>query len=586
MKTVAVFARITAAVLGVFLTGALSTASASSTLPPIGTDFGTYVVSGSHPNSNQGGTPYADTNFYLKGAMMISAPVDNIVGSTDYGMRTMMALFSFNTAGVKPAFDAQFGAGNWSITSIGIEMSSNYAAAGTQPNNPDFNKIAAGQFQLSLLGGNPDITEQTWNSLQAYLPGTTATPLGTFNWAATSDLNNSYQSYELSTTQTLVAAVLSGELSILGRAADDKVGYLFNTNTKGTPPALLISASALSGAAAPLLSLSTLSDHALTNNPTLNISGSVTDSAGIANLTINGATVPLNSDGSFSHPVQLAVGTNTITTVATSLSGARTSDIRTMTLDRTAPLLTFNQPADNSLIGASSVLVSGSVDDPLAVISAKVNNGQPSNAHLGGTGFSLTLGLTPGANTIEITATDQAGNVTSAKRSVTSDTTVPALAVTTPPQDCTTTQGSYEISGSVSGAEPGSVLSIAVDGQLYAPVLASDGSFTQTVTLSSNKTYAITVTATSPAAVSAAVQRNIIKSAAVPSGDVNGDGAVDVGDALRILRIAVGLDVATPEDYANGDVAPLVNGIPAPDGVIDIRDAVVTLRKAVKLVTW
>jgi len=586
MKTITACTSLAAAALGIFLIGALSTAGASSTLPPIGTDFGTYVVSGSHPNSNQGGTPYADTNFYLKGAMMISAPVDNTVGSTDYGVRAMMALFSFNTAGVMPAFDAQYGAGNWSITSIGIEMSSNYAAAGTQPNNPDFNKIAAGQFQLSLLGGNPDITIQTWNTLQAYLPGTTTTPLGTFTWAATSDLNNSYQSYALSTTQTLTAAVLSGKLSLLGKAADDKVGYLFNTNTKGTPPALLISAAALSGAAAPVLSLSTLSDHALTNNPILNISGSVLDSAGIENLTINGTLVALNPDGSFSHPVQLSVGTNTITTVATNLSGTRTSDIRTITLDQTAPLLTFSQPADNSLIGASSVLVSGSVDDALAVISARVNNGPPSNAHVSGTSFSLTLGLTPGVNTIEITATDQAGNVTSAKRSVTSDTTAPTLAVTNPAQDCTTTQGSIVIIGSVTGAESGSVLSITVDGQLYAPALASDGSFTQTISLPANKNYAITVSATSPAGVTATVQRNIIKSAALPSGDVNGDGAVDVGDALRVLRIAVGLDAATAEDYAAGDVAPLVNGVPAPDGVIDIRDAVVTLRKAVKLVTW
>jgi hypothetical protein len=73
---------------------------------------------------------------------------------------------------------------------------------------------------------------------------------------------------------------------------------------------------------------------------------------------------------------------------------------------------------------------------------------------------------------------------------------------------------------------------------------------------------------------------------ASPSGDLNGDGIVDVKDALQVLRISAGIIEATGADLQNGDVAPQVNGKPAGDGRIDIGDAVVILRKAVGLTNW
>jgi hypothetical protein len=70
------------------------------------------------------------------------------------------------------------------------------------------------------------------------------------------------------------------------------------------------------------------------------------------------------------------------------------------------------------------------------------------------------------------------------------------------------------------------------------------------------------------------------------SGDITGDGIVDMTDALRSLQIAAGLIQPSVADAAHADVAPLVNGKPHPDGIIDIRDVVVILRKAVGLVVW
>lgn len=52
-------------------------------------------------------------------------------------------------------------------------------------------------------------------------------------------------------------------------------------------------------------------------------------------------------------------------------------------------------------------------------------------------------------------------------------------------------------------------------------------------------------------------------------------------DALMALRIAVGLNTATPAQMARYDVAPLVNGGSEPDGKITPLDALVILDKAI-----
>jgi len=608
VKTVSFYTVIWAAVTVFLLMGGINPAVASLTLGPLATSYDDYVVSGTQANSNQNGTPYDVTTFYPKGGMMISAARDDTDNGVYYSTRTMETVFNFNTSqnstnsnngltngiDVVSAFDAQFGAGNWAITSVSISLSTNYAAAGVQPNNPDFNVIAAGYFSLNVLGSNPDITTMNWNILQTDLVTTTVSPVGTFYWPATQSLLNQYVPYQLNLTTALINAIKSGTVTFLGLPADSVVGYLFNTNTKGTPPYLMITAESLTPSNGPALSLATLANHAITNNATLNITGTVTDSAGVKSLTINGANVTVNPDGSFSYAVTLITGANTITTVATDLAGNQTTDTRTITLDQTAPVLTITQPADNSVTNTSSLQITGTMNDAIStVVTASVNNGATTNAHIAGTVFDVTVTLVPGINSIVITATDQAGNTSSANWTVISDTAAPALAVTNPAQDIITTQGSITISGTVLNAITSAAVTIAADGKTYAPAVASDGSFSQTITLSSltppatDKSYAVIVTATDQGGNTATVQRNIIRTTTpYPTGDINGDGIVDISDALLALRIAVGLVNATPDELLEGDVAPLVNGVPAPDGAIAIDDALVILRRVVGVVNW
>lgn len=71
-----------------------------------------------------------------------------------------------------------------------------------------------------------------------------------------------------------------------------------------------------------------------------------------------------------------------------------------------------------------------------------------------------------------------------------------------------------------------------------------------------------------------------------PIGDVNGDGRLDIADAVLALRMAVKIVELTPAQLAAGDVGPLSGGKLAPDGSIDVADALLILEKVVGLNPW
>lgn len=69
----------------------------------------------------------------------------------------------------------------------------------------------------------------------------------------------------------------------------------------------------------------------------------------------------------------------------------------------------------------------------------------------------------------------------------------------------------------------------------------------------------------------------------VSTGDISGDGIIDAVDVLLATRISIGELVPTTNQLMRGDAAPLVSGIPAPDGVINAGDLVVIQQLALGL---
>lgn len=73
-----------------------------------------------------------------------------------------------------------------------------------------------------------------------------------------------------------------------------------------------------------------------------------------------------------------------------------------------------------------------------------------------------------------------------------------------------------------------------------------------------------------------------LAAAAAHDGDINSSGAVDLIDLLWGHQALYGARSLTPDQETHGDVAPLVSGIPQPDGVFDAGDMIVMYRMGLK----
>jgi len=269
---------------------------------------------------------------------------------------------------------------------------------------------------------------------------------------------------------------------------------------------------------APTLAISTLADGSYTNNITLNISGTAKDNVGLRGLQVNGTSVPVNADGSFSYPLVLHSGANAVNITATDLAGNQASDNRTVNLDLTAPVVTINSPADNSKTATAQLTVTGSVDKTSTVRIAL--GGILQQTVLTGSAFSADLALVSGSNTVEISAIDLAGNTSTAKRTVLYDDKVPSLSITDPSQDLRTNAGTLTIRGTAFDPLTQVTVSVSVDGQTFAaPVV--NGAFEQSISFSDEKNYAVVVTATNEVGSSSSMQRNIIYDITPPELHIN-----------------------------------------------------------------
>ena len=260
----------------------------------------------------------------------------------------------------------------------------------------------------------------------------------------------------------------------------------------------------------PTLTISALANGSYTNKGTLNISGNASDTGGIKSVTVNDQAVTVNPDGSFSYALTLTAGANTITTIATDNAGNQQVDTRTVTYDPNAPVLAVSAPADNSTTTQSFITLNGTISET-STVTVSVNNGSPQSAAITGSTYSATVNLAPGVNTIDISATDLAGNTTTAKRTVTYDNsnTSLSLAVTSPSQDITTRNPSLILKGKVIDGQEHVTVTVSMNGRTYTPVI-NDGVFQQRLTFKAPKLYVITVTATDDAGNSSAVIRNVI----------------------------------------------------------------------------
>lgn len=147
------------------------------------------------------------------------------------------------------------------------------------------------------------------------------------------------------------------------------------------------------------------------NTQVITVSGTVGDPA--AQVKVNGIATPV-AGKSFSTSVPLNEGPNTVTAVATNSNGSTTVSSIAVQLDTTAPRVQIYSPAAGGSTTASTVTVTGLVND---IVVGTVN---PQQATVSVNGIPATIvnrsfqvdgvPLNVGSNTLQAVATDRAGN--------------------------------------------------------------------------------------------------------------------------------------------------------------------------------
>ncbi|WP_275288535.1 Ig-like domain-containing protein, partial [Halomonas elongata] len=223
---------------------------------------------------------------------------------------------------------------------------------------------------------------------------------------------------------------------------------------------------------------------------------------------------------------------------ASATVGGRDANSLDITLDTTAPSVAVDPLTTNDTTPA----LSGTVDDPEATVTVTVDGSDVEATNNGDGTWRLaddTLSALPeGETTITVTATDAAGNETTATRSVTVDTIAPDAPTVDP------TDGS-ELSGS---AEPNSTVNIDTngDGETDHSVTADgDGIWSVTPDTPLDDGTEISATATDEAG-NTSDPTTVTVDGTAPAAPVIIEATDDVGDITDPLASGDSTDDTTP----------------------------------------
>lgn len=216
----------------VAVTLCLGTAAGAQVTNTSMTTADAFLCTGS-PNY-EGGADLRGVNFGGAGTLAI-APASSASGE-------FQSVIKFNLSNGVALFNSTYGSNHWIITGVSLELTSNYGVAGVQPNNPIFNLISGGRFVIEWLAddnwmegtGTPNLPTKDgvcYNSLPALLAQpheilctNTYSPPG----------NNVHVTWPLPLATNLVADISGGgEVTFNFYAADNQVGYLFNSYKYG-----------------------------------------------------------------------------------------------------------------------------------------------------------------------------------------------------------------------------------------------------------------------------------------------------------------------------------------------------------------
>lgn len=250
-------------------------------------------------------------------------------------------------------------------------------------------------------------------------------------------------------------------------------------------------------------------------------------------------------------------------------------------LEAVPPSVSLNAPLNNSAV-SGDVLVTASAGDNVGVTKMEfyVNGVLQATATASPYFYSwLTSSLATGTYTLMSKAYDAAGNVgqsNSATVTVINDTTAPVVSLSAPGNN-SSVKGTVPITASAGDNVGVSMVEFYRNGAFLSGSNVAPYVFNWDTTSVGNGSYTLTAIArdnsgnTTQSAGISVVVNNTLPDLSSPT----------ISDALLALQIGAGKVTPTAGQVTRLDVAPLVNGVSVPDGVVNTGDAIVLLSKIV-----
>ncbi|HFR3117712.1 TPA: Ig-like domain-containing protein [Enterobacter roggenkampii] len=267
------------------------------------------------------------------------------------------------------------------------------------------------------------------------------------------------------------------------------------------------------------------------------------------------ATVPSADLGS------LKDGDASVQVSVTNVNGNSASAGREYSVDATAPTVSIEIISDNNIINAAEaqqdLVVNGVTNAEAGQTVTVTLNGVDYTTTVQANGsWSVTVpsvdlnGITDGNYTVSAAVSDKAGNPASADRDVVVDTTVPQLTIHTVSDDNVINSAEHVqaliVTGSVTGAAAGDVVTVTLNGKSYTATLDASGNWSvgvpaADVTALAAGDYTITAALTDKAGNSNSATHGVAVNLTAPGltiDTVSGDDVINSTEKTQDLTIS------------------------------------------------
>ncbi len=208
---------------------------------------------------------------------------------------------------------------------------------------------------------------------------------------------------------------------------------------------------------APVIEITSPQTNTITNREKITINGKIIDKNPFK-ISLDSTEGEIIGNNFYFRDVLLQEGENAFTFLAEDRAGNMVQQMLTLVRDSAAPQLTVLQPVNGALLSQPFTLVKGTVFDQ-HLKDVRVGN---SVCPVQNNEFNLLISLGEGANTINITAADTAGNIKNETLQVIVDTSSPTINIFTPQNHAVLNTPVVTVSGRVDDIH---IANIKVNGQ-------------------------------------------------------------------------------------------------------------------------